>query len=311
MRLIKPSFEIIEQKPELDGLIRHIEICGRTCYKSEDKITTDSAGKFVQMLANRGHGAMLEHGTVYLKIPITSETLDRGTLSNYIHNKYSVSNGNGNDCYVTTNYRVLIENGWLDDLQYICEPTEYHEKRITVKFVCDRGVSHEFVRHRVFSFAQESTRYCNYSKSKFGNELTFIIPCWLDLKEGIYQNPDSFGEDQYLIVDECEYPYTDLNEGDSYFIQSLIDSENTYLSLTNLEDLVFNEAGYPLEKNWIAQQARSVLPNSLKTELIMTGTIEQWKGFFELRCDKAAHPQARELAIPLKKTFISNGYISE
>lgn len=175
MRLIKPSFEILEQKPGLDGLLQHIERCGRTCYKSEDKITEESAPKFVDMLVKRGHTAMVEHGTVYLKYSITLEG-SMNMANKYHFNKYStVTIGNEPLCggepqeykdkfnghtyaYITTNYRVLLQNDWLDDLKYQCEPTEHHVKRVTVKFVCDRGVSHEFVRHRVFSFAQESTR---------------------------------------------------------------------------------------------------------------------------------------------------------
>lgn len=175
MKLIKPSFEIIEQKPGIDGLLQHIERCGRTCYKSEDKITEDSAEKFVNMLVNRGHTAMVEHGTVYLKYDI----IEHGSMNlpnKYHFNKYSVVTV-GNEslhgyetpeykekfdghtyAYITTNYRVLLQNDWLDDLKYQCKPSEHHVKRVTVKFVCDRGVSHEFVRHRVFSFAQESTR---------------------------------------------------------------------------------------------------------------------------------------------------------
>ena len=105
-----------------------------------------------------------------------------GIGTKYRENKYSkVNYDNWGTRYITTNYRVLVENDWLDDLQFLCEPTEHHEKEnTTVRFICDRGVSHEFVRHRIFSFAQESTRYCNYSKNKFGNEITIIAPNWLD-----------------------------------------------------------------------------------------------------------------------------------
>lgn len=154
MRLIKPSFEILEQKPELDGLLQHIERCGRTCYKSEDKITEKSAPKFVDMLVKRGHTAMVEHGTVYL-------TLDMGSRNKYFKyctNKYSNAMSTGEAeagtwiGYVTTNYRVLLQEGWLSDLEYITEPTK-HIRRVTVKFVCDRGVSHEFVRHKLLCAA--------------------------------------------------------------------------------------------------------------------------------------------------------------
>lgn len=149
MKLIKPSFEIIEQQSGLDGMFKQIELAGRTCYKSEDKITEDSAKEFVDRLIKSGHGAMLEHGTVYLEIHLQHRDYIKYTTNPYSKvNKVTVDRVNGR-AYVTTNYRVLVENNWLDDLKYICEPTEYHEKRITVKFTCDRGVSHEFVRHKI------------------------------------------------------------------------------------------------------------------------------------------------------------------
>lgn len=170
MRLIKPSIEILEQGSGIQGIYKQIEKAGRTCYKSENLITEDSAEKFVNMIKDRQHTAMLEHGTVYLTFEGLGEAYIT-LVSKYKSNKYSLVNeyknyncrGLNSDPYInksfiTTNYRVLYENNWLDDLKYICEPTEHHEKRITVKFICDRGVSHEFVRHRVFSFAQESTR---------------------------------------------------------------------------------------------------------------------------------------------------------
>lgn len=294
MRLIKPSFEIIEQKPGVDGLLQHIERCGRTCYKSEDKITEDSAEKFVNMLVNRGHTAMVEHGTVYLTLGMP----DRWAYFKYCTNKYSeaISEGEAEKGtwvgYVTTNYRVLLQNDWLDDLQYLTEPTK-HIRRVTVKFVCDRGVSHEFVRHRVFSFAQESTRYCNYAKDKFGKELTFIIPSWIE-------------SDNFEI-------YRGLHWGEevTYHTESITGDMNNCPVFRYLEGLLLAEDAYMtlLDRGWIAQQARAVLPNSLKTELIMTGTIEQWEGFFKLRDAKDAHPQARELAQPLHEEFIKRGYI--
>ena len=162
MRLIKPNLEILKQQPGLDGIYKQIELAGRTCYKSEDKITEDSAKAFVDRMIASGHGAMLEHGTVYLKVK------DIETINKYLINKYTKVNiilesdspysANYEVAYITTNYRVLVENNWLDDLQYICEPTEYHEKRITVKWTCDRITGESFLRHRVFSFAMESTR---------------------------------------------------------------------------------------------------------------------------------------------------------
>lgn len=165
--------------------------------------------------------------------------------------------------YVTMNYRHIIENNWLDDLKWLCEPTGHHEKRITVRFVCDRGILAEFTRHRTFSFSAESSRYCDYSRDRFGNEVAFIEPCW------------PYGEP--------------LRDGFPEFITALSEAENHYLFL--------------IKKGWKPQQARAVLPNALKTELVMTAFVSDWKHFFHLRCAPSAHPQARELTIPLEEEF--------
>lgn len=295
MKLIKPSFEIWNQPAGLEGVYKQIERVGRVCYKSEDKITEDSAKPFVDRMIKSGHGAMLEHGTVYLKCeteainryihPEDGEEEDFNKLEKYEYNSYSVTSDDGIYLYVTTNLRVLVENDWLDDLQYICEPTEFHEKRITVHFVCDRGVSHEFVRHRVMSFAQESTRYCNYSKDKFGNELTFIQPCWLD-----DERLKLYGPYHTVIRDKSL---------ESIFIASLNNAEKDYIDLIDL--------------GWKPQEARAVLPNSLKTELVVTGFVSDWNHFFDLRArgtTGAPHPQAKELAEPLMKEFIARKYIN-
>lgn len=167
MKIINPSFEILNQ----EDLYKHIERVGRVCYKSENKITDTSCKGFVNGLIKSGHGAMLEHGTVYLRIP-----MEEGNYKKYSYNKYSNVNLVNGFAYVTTNYRVIIENNWKDDLFYECRPTENHEKRITVKFTCSCGIAREFTRHRVFSFAQESTRYCNYSNNdKFNDGIQFIM----------------------------------------------------------------------------------------------------------------------------------------
>ena len=313
MKLIKPSFKIWNQPAGLEGVYKQIEKVGRVCYKSEDKMTEDSAKPFVERMTKSGHGAMLEHGTVYLKVTnkgLSLDNYDRNQVENkYISNPYSkVIFGKypkynsyeekleaTQEVYITTNYRVLIENGWLDDLQYICEPTEFHEKRVTVKFICDRGVSHEFVRHRVMSFAQESTRYCNYSKDKFGNELTFIIPNWLDIPEGNYEIPAFWDKETCKLMSKYagdENTYASIQT----FLSGIGLSEQQYLSL--------------IEDGWKPQQARTVLPNALKTELVVTGFVSDWKHFFSLRTPMNAHPQARELAIPLQEEFIERKYIN-
>lgn len=184
-----------------------------------------SAHDFVERMIKSNHTAMLEHGTVYLFIKVCAYDNDSFIhIEEYTRNPYSKviccgvddndepyhdilgNNATGDIQYViTTNLRVLVENGWLDDLKYICEPTEYHERRYTLKLTTDRGVSHELVRHRVFSFAQESTRYCNYSKDKFNNELTFIFPHWL-----LNRDHDGFTK---ALKDAEKYYFTLLDQG--------------------------------------------------------------------------------------------------
>ena len=263
MKLIESKVEIINQSDyTVDGMYKMIELAGRNCYKSEDKITEDSAKSFVDRMLSLHHGSVLEHGTVYLKIDLDTYLI-KGTK--YYTNPYSKTYKHAFEdgttyVFITTNYRVLVENNWLDDLKYICEPTEYHEKRITVRFICDRGILAEFTRHRTFSFAAESTRYCNYSKNKFDNELTFIIPTWY-AEDPKNDKECCMNSEFELTCEECEK---------SYF-------------------RVLSWGGKP-------QEARQCLPFSLKTELVMTGFASDWKHFFELRCAPSAHPDAQKLA---------------
>lgn len=303
MQLIKPSFEILEQGPGLLGVYKQIELAGRTCYKSLDKITDNSAEGFVNRMIASKHYAMLEHGTVYLAIPTDSHSVGRyhdyGTIyaSQFEVNPYSRVNydPDGDDtAYVTTNLRVLFEYFDEDDREfilgkYLCEPTEFHEKRVTVRFTTDRGVSHEFVRHRVFSFAQESTRYCNYSKDKFGNELTFIIPSWCNYEEGNCTFDNSID-------------WNKVTKPEFLLRKQLVMAEWSYLKL--------------LELGWTPQQARQVLPNALKTELVMTGFTSDWQHFFSLRTSIIAetgmpHPDASALANPLYEEFINRNYLKK
>ena len=196
MRVITPSCEILTP---VDGsnVLQHIELCGRTCYKSEAKITEQSCFTFVKNIIKRGHEAVLEHFN------------------------------------------------------------------ITVRFTVDRGVSHEIVRHRLASYCQESTRYCNYSNDAFGAEITVIKPCYLEE-----------GSEQY-----------------NHWIQAMADAEKHYFDL--------------LACGCTPQEARAVLPNSLKTEVVMTANLREWRHFFKLRCSPAAHPQMREVAIALCKELQS------
>ena len=195
MLLIKPSAEILYVSP---NALELIEAAGRTCYKSEDKITADSAPKFAAMVMKRGHESVIEHATA------------------------------------------------------------------SVRFICDRGVSHEIVRHRLASYSQESTRYCDYK----GGHVTFIIPPWVS-------------------VEPCETANATSAKSmaDTVWMQSVLQAEETYKYLRKL--------------GWLPEQARSVLPNSLKTEIVMTANVREWRHFFKLRTSSAAHPQMREVAIPL------------
>lgn len=237
---------------------------------------------FVGMLMKSGHGAMLEHGTVYMQIDTFLDILEDKKLDKRVHqydsNRFTKVNSMyiGQGCwrsYITTNLRVLVENNWLDDLKYVCKPTEYHAKKVTAKFICDRGVSHEIVRHRGLygiSYAQESTRYCNYSKSKFNNELTFIEPSW-------------------------EFPPSNIVNTKERFEAMLGEAEANYMELITL--------------GFKPQEARAVLPNALKTEIVVTAFIDDWKHFFELRCSNAAHPDIRKLALDLQNQFIDRKFI--
>lgn len=286
MKLIESSVQIIEEKDPY----KMIELAGRTCYKSEDKITENSAKEFVDRMIKLGHGAMLEHGTIYLTIDGEDPNLSRiqsnpHTKVNLVpyevltEDNYTISY----KAYITTNLRVLIENNLKELLCYQVEPTEHHEKRITAKFICDRGVSHEFVRHRVFSFAQESQRYCNYSKDQFNNELTFIKPTWLNIPTGDY----TYWDGDWCDIDNMKIQLPSDNGIADNFLWCLNNAGMQYRLLIN--------------KGLKPQEARAILPNATKTELVMTGFESDWEHFFELRCSGAAHPDAKKLADELCK----------
>lgn len=285
MKLIESSVQIIEEKDPY----KMIELAGRTCYKSEDKITENSAKEFVDRMIKLGHGAMLEHGTIYLTIDGEDPNLSRIQSNPYTkvnlvpyevltEDNYTISY----KAYITTNLRVLIENNLKELLCYQVDPTEHHEKRITAKFICDRGVSHEFVRHRVFSFAQESQRYCNYNKDKFNNELTFIKPTWLNIPTGDY----TYWDGDWCDIDNMKIQLPSDNGIADNFLWCLNNAGMQYRLLIN--------------KGLKPQEARAVLPNATKTELVMTGFESDWEHFFELRCSGAAHPDAKKLADELK-----------
>lgn len=282
MKLYNQSFEILYQGDGPDGLKKHIEVCGRTCYKSQDKISEGSAEKFVGNMVKSNHGAMLEHGTVYMKIPkiYPDKALSGEYVMDFMNNKYSVVKTYNDDpnIYVTTNYRTIIENHLEKAMEkYGCDYiVDKHERRITIKFVTNLQVSHELVRHRTMSFAQESSRYCNYNKEKFGGEIGFIIPSWLDKEKlKIYSANTIGGGDE-----------------ESNWVNAMKYMQNAYMSSINV--------------GMKAQQAAQYLPKATKTEVIVTGTVSQWKTLLDMRAlgsTGAPHPQMVELMLPVYKTF--------
>lgn len=289
MKLTKSSFEIMQYD---SNPLRQIELVARNCYKSEDKIADDTAEVFVKKLYDRGHHAMLEFYPFYFLCDTDyADTLLRLNASPDINGDLMVYNKLSEPfTQVSCNLRTIIMiskyNGWLagavvdqyrhlrdyfDKIKYnfpvnsnpcVLVPSKKVEdflKYLTVRIICDRGVTHELVRHRKCSFAQESTRYCNYGKG----DVTFIIPNWL-------QN--------FEFIDDVPHPYL-------VWYDSMQDSEIAYRQLLN--------------EGWAPQQARSILPNSLKTEIIVQARLSEWKHIFEQRCAKGAHPQMREIMIPL------------
>ena len=307
MKLIKQSFQFVNQKGfTLKDIYKHIEYCARISYKSQDKITDTSYEKFVNMLESRGHNRPLEFGTVYL----TLRGDDHDALRNifvYTDNPWTKirrhlikTESDPNTYivldYITTNYRVIVENHLEEDLKYLCEPTEYHYKRYTAHMILDRGVMDEFRTHVGLSHLAESTRYCNYSKDKFGNELTFIKPCWLDVPEGKYNHCVMVSKNSPDIRVECVGSdeigkYYNIEEEEGLFLNGLIKSELTYLHLIN-------------NRKWTPQQARSVLPLGIKSELISCGFEDAWENFMKRRDAPDAHPMAQEIAKPMHEEFL-------
>ena len=338
MNLVQPTFEILDQEPGLNGVYKAIEYPGRICYGSIDKMTDDSAEPFVHKLERANHGAPMEHGAVYLHVtkPVDMDewlspslisksyddlrkfysTNEYSKISEVIDSSYEESKADKKydlyeHLYISTNYRVLFENNRLDDLKFLCDPTIYHQKRITVKFVCNIGVSREFNRHRKDSINEESTRYCNYSKDKYGNEISVIV------------NNNKFCNK----LDDLTWSNKNLNILD--YCQSLVNQANDCPTDNIYEHCNFTDIDYWLFANkaaefayigltehcgWKAQDARDILPIDTKSTLIHSAFIEDWQHFFDLRAKGttgAPHPQAKELAEPLMKEFIKREYIND
>ena len=303
MKLIKQSFEILEQKDfTIKGIKQFVERCARVSYKSEDRMTDTSYEKFVNMLESRGHDRPLEFGTVHLKMTqsdfqvfiLSLLTID---MLNNIWIKYTKA---GDIVYITTNYRYYLDIAkCLPNVKeyFTEEDNEYYPKRYTVHMILDRGVMDEFRTHVGLSHLAESTRYCNYSKDKFNNEVTFVIPSWMDFPEisidlGNYDKTSVRSKDGNVHIIDTRPPYV---EGD--FIRSLCEAESNYLSI--------------VRNGWTPQQARSVLPLGIKSELISCGFEDAWTNFMRRRDAKDAHPMAQEIAKPMHKEFIERGFIDK
>ena len=293
MKLINQSFEILEQKDfTITGIKKFIERCGRVCYKSEDRITDDSYEKFVNMLESRGHDRPLEFGTVHLKMPWK-------TFNNFAG--FCVSKGFWDSCwikynidresedkmvYITTNYRYYKKLGTLKPLYgyidieefFTEEDNKFYPKRYTVHFITSRGIMDEFRTHVGLSHLAESSRYCSYDKNRFGNELTFIIPNWVNTN---CPNKEQEGPSVASIE----------------WSTAMLDAEASYMNL--------------IKMGCTAQEAREVLPLAVKSELISCGFEDAWSNFFYRRCAKDAHPMAREIAIPLQEKFKELNYVNQ
>lgn len=284
MKLINQSFEILEQKDfTLVGIKKFIERCGRVCYKSEDRITDDSYEKFVNMLEKRDHTRPLEFGTVHLQMYISDFHKLRDTLciNNMWNDQWIKYHYAGNLTYVTTNYRyylAIIKVFPSAEKDFDPQDDELYPKRYTVHFILSRGIMDEFRTHVGLSHLAESSRYCSYDKNRFGNELTFIIPNWVNTN---CPNKEQEGPS----VTSIEWS------------TAMLEAEASYMNL--------------IKMGYIAQEAREVLPLSVKSELISCGFEDAWKNFFYRRCAKDAHPMAREIAIPLQEKFKELGYVNQ
>lgn len=326
MKLIEPKVELIQQQLGLVGMYKHIERCARTCYKTEDSITENSYEKLCDKLMKAKHFAMFEHGTVYLYLEINSDNYAKtfdypsGNFTGHynwsdvvgriyakydsnpyskVNNTFTKDNNFIRKVYVTTNLRVIIENHWEDDLEFICEPTEFHERRITLKFTTNIGVTREGNRHRVNSIAEESTRYCNYTKEKHGNgEINIAPPIWLDDYEHdiISERTNREWVDDIVRIAQCIGTNSDACDFPIYYYgASIVFANICYNNLIRL--------------GWTPQQAREVLPLATKSEVVYTAFTSDWKHWFDLRLVGTTgkpHPNMEQIAWLAQQELIKN-----
>ena len=286
MKIQKPQYEIWMQNPGELGIYQQIERAGRVCYKSENNTTEDSAKPFVGRMIEHEHYAMLEHGTVYM-------TCNHGELPLYASNKFSHVNTIDGKDYITTNLRVMAENKTLEDLKYRTDFEKgKHELRITVHFTTQIAITREYNRHRANSMAEQSTRYCNYTKNKFGSEISINLPTWV--KGDLEINDEKFVE---LCEDVANEETNDWTPIDAWLFANQA-AEFAYMKL--------------IAMGCKPQEARVILPLDTNTELVHTAFVSDWKHFFDLRAlgtTGAPHPDAKILAEPLYEEFKERGYI--
>ena len=302
MKIIKPKVVEWYCINTVDHIWEHAARCARVCYQSQPFKKGESGKDFLlRTIAKNGfkkdkssHMSVLEHATVYLRAINNSDNAylyDRYYSNPYSRVIYDINKiDNIVHVCVTTNLRVLVENDWLDDLRFIASDISKHHKRYTFSIITNIGVSRELNRHRCHSISEESTRYCNYSKDKFDNGLTFIIPEWLDLEEGEvkdYCRSVITGQSQLHIngkpIDIVAFEDNLTCKGE--WLLSNNEAEQHYLRL--------------ISKGWKPQQAREVLPLSLKTQVVHTAFKDDWEDFIALRSDGisgAPHPNIKVIA---------------
>lgn len=323
MKFIEPSAEYWRQESGLEGVWNQIARATRVCYQSKPR-EGESSEDFVKRIIlkpaliegslddlehckfdfDKMHGAMLEHGTVYITVPpyIADDKISAKAFTILITNKYSKVNIVNNWDYITTNLRVLFEENILDCLKYITEPTEHHVKRYTFSVITDIGVTREFNRHRTFSVAEQSTRYCDLAKDKFGNSLSFPLPSWINkdsLETSEVDNcllSDMSGDLNTVSTEDISnFKVTNSTEDwddiDFYIYANLV-AQYCYQALRN--------------RGWRPEQARQVLPLGLKTQAVYTAFADDWNHFLKLRADNVSgkvHPNMKIIADKIKELF--------
>ena len=305
MKLIKSNVEEWHCGYTLPEIWSHIAKCARVCYQSEPRNNGETDEEFVKRVILRNHSfdeiaksrelqlklhlSVLEHGTVYLDIPCEEDTTE--CVMFFSHNHYTKRVYDyGLKCYVTTNMRGLVEQGLTEYLKYICAPTKYHCLRTTFNIITDIGIARELARHRTHSISEESTRYCNYSKDKFDNELTFVKPEWLDMYDED-EGREVTRDWNFDILDGCSI----IAEEEDFD-----DARDAYLTSINVAEHCYKEL---IQNGWTPQQARQILPLSTKVQTIHTAFNSDWEEFVKLRadaCSGSVHPNMKVIANKIK-----------